>query len=221
MTLEKYWMCPCDDSWGSQGYSKSHKALDFGWLTKYGANRPVKACKSGTVVAAGQITETINGKKYYPTMVVIMHPDTDCVWITRYWHLVKGSCKVKAGDTVTQGQVIGTRGNTGYSNGVHLHLELWKCPLNYAYKASDYSKYAVNPLNYLYYFDGQVFNQSGAFKLSKKPTEETTETMAETVNTEVEKLQKQIELKDKALDTTIQVLKDAITSIEDVQKAVS
>ena len=171
LVLEKYWMCPCDSSWGSQGYSSSHKALDFGWLTKYGANLPVKACKSGMVVDAGQITETINGKKYYPTVVVIMHPDVDCVWITRYWHLVKDSCKVKIGDTVMQGQVIGTRGNTGYSKGVHLHLEIWKAPLNYKYKASDYSKYAQNPLNYLYLFDGQVFNQSGAFKLVRKPTE--------------------------------------------------
>ena len=59
LVLEKYWMCPCDSSWGSQGYSSSHKALDFGWLTKYGANLPVKACKSGIVVDAGQITETI------------------------------------------------------------------------------------------------------------------------------------------------------------------
>lgn len=171
LKLEKYWMCPCDSSWGSQGYSGAHKALDFGWLTKYGANLPVKACKSGIVLVAGEISETINGKKYYPTVVVIMHPDIDCVWISRYWHLVKGSCKVKTGDTVVQGQIIGTRGNTGYSSGVHLHLELWKAPLNYKYNPSDYNKYNVNPLNYLYLFDGQVFNQTGIFKLSKPPVE--------------------------------------------------
>ena len=165
LVLEHFWMCPCDSSWGSQGYSNSHKALDFGWLTNYGDKLPIKACKSGVVVAAGQITETINGKKYYPTIVVIMHPDVDCVWITRYWHLVKGSCKVKVGDTVTQGQEIGIRGNTGYSYGVHLHFELWKCPLNYKYNPSDYKKYAENPLDYLYLFDGQVFSQLGAFKL--------------------------------------------------------
>ena len=158
--MEKYGRCPCDDCWLSQGYKSSHKANDLGFLDKYGANRPVRAWKSGTVVAAGQITETINGKKYYPTVVVLMHEDVDCVWITRYWHLVKGSCKVKVGDTVTQGQTIGTRGNTGLSHGVHLHFEIWKCPLGYKYKASDYGKYTVDPMKHTYLFEGQVMKGS-------------------------------------------------------------
>lgn len=167
MVLEKYGICPCDSGWISQGYKSNHKAIDIGFLTKYGAELPVKAWKSGTVVAAGEIVETINGKKYYSTMVVIEHPDVDCVWITRYWHLKKNSCKVKVGDKVTQGQVIGTRGNTGYSSGVHLHFEILKCPKGYKYKYSDYTKYAVNPMNYTYLFEGQVMQ--GSPILSAKP----------------------------------------------------
>jgi hypothetical protein len=167
MVLEKYGMFPCDSGWISQGYKSNHKAIDIGFLTKYGAELPVKAWKSGTVVAAGEIVETINGKKYYPTMVVIEHPDVDCVWITRYWHLKKNSCKVKVGNKVTQGQVIGTRGNTGYSKGVHLHLEILKCPKGYKYKYSDYTKYAVDPMKYTYLFEGQVMRGTPA--LPKKP----------------------------------------------------
>lgn len=171
MAIEKYGRCPCDDSWGSQKYKSSHKALDFGWLNKYGAERPVKAWKSGTVVQCGQITETINGKKYYPTVVVLRHEDVDCVWITRYWHLVKGSCKVTVGQTVKQGDILGIRGNTGYSNGVHLHFEVWQCPKGYKYSASGYSKYAKNPVNYTYLFEGQVFHKNSDFTLQVKPQE--------------------------------------------------
>ncbi len=164
-------MCPCDDSWGSQKYKSSHRGLDFGWLNKYGANRPVKAWKSGVVVQCGQITETINGKKYYPTVVVLKHEDEDCVWITRYWHLVKGSCKVEKGQQVKQGDILGKRGNTGYSNGVHLHFELWKCPKGYSYSAKDYSQYAINPVSHTYLFEGQVFHADSDFTLKVKPVE--------------------------------------------------
>ena len=163
MAVETYGRCPCDDCHLTQGYKSGHKANDLGWLKKYGKNRPVKAWKSGEVVQAGQITETINGKKYYPTVVVLKHEDDDCTWITRYWHLVKGSCKVKVGDTVTQGQVLGTRGNTGYSSGVHLHFEIWKCPKGYSYKYSDYGKYEVDPMKYTYLFEGQVMQGSPVY----------------------------------------------------------
>ena len=41
-----------------------------------------------------------------------------------FCHLVKGSVKVKAGDTVTPLTVIGTMGETGNATGVHLHYQL-------------------------------------------------------------------------------------------------
>ena len=155
-------MCPCDDSWVSQGYKSSHKAIDLGWLTKYGANRPVKAWKSGTVVATG--TDSAGG-----VYVVLQHDHEDAKWISRYWHLVKGSVVVKKGQTVKQGDKLGTRGNTGISSGVHLHFELWKCPKGYSYKSSDVNKYAVNPINYTFLFEGQVMQ--GDTILPTKPQE--------------------------------------------------
>lgn len=162
MAIEKYGRCPCDSSWVSQGYKSSHKAVDFGWLTQYGANLPVMAWKSGVVVAAG--TDSAGG-----VYVVLQHDDTDCVWISRYWHFKKGSVVVKKGQTVKQGDKLGLRGNTGISSGVHLHFELWKCPKGYKYKSSDYSKYAVNPLKYTYLFEGQVMK--GDTILPSKPKE--------------------------------------------------
>ena len=163
MALEVYGRCPCDSSWISQGFKKnSHLAIDLGFLTKYGANLPVKAWKSGVVVATG--TDTAGG-----VYVVLMHDDVDCVWITRYWHLVKGSVIVSKGQNVSQGQKLGTRGNTGISTGVHLHFEVWKCPKGYKYNSNDAKKYAIDPVSVTYLFEDQVMG--GTPCLKTKPIE--------------------------------------------------
>ncbi len=43
---------------------------------------------------------------------------------SRYLHLVNGSVKVKVGQKVKAGTVLGTEGNTGYSMGTHLHFDI-------------------------------------------------------------------------------------------------
>ena len=43
---------------------------------------------------------------------------------SRYLHLVNGSIKVKVGQKVKAGTVLGTEGNTGYSMGTHLHFDI-------------------------------------------------------------------------------------------------
>lgn len=51
---------------------------------------------------------------------------TDGTVTLSYAHMVTGSLKVKAGDTVAAGTVLGTEGETGNVQGRHLHFEIYK-----------------------------------------------------------------------------------------------
>ena len=42
-----------------------------------------------------------------------------------YFHMVKGSIKVKAGQKIEAGTIIGKMGATGFATGKHLHWEIW------------------------------------------------------------------------------------------------
>jgi len=81
---------------------------------------PVKA------VSAGKVIEAAFSQKGYGKCIVIQH---DKRIKTRYAHL--DSIRVKKGDSVSLGQIIGTvgatgfvRGKTGRNNATHLHLEV-------------------------------------------------------------------------------------------------
>jgi murein DD-endopeptidase MepM/ murein hydrolase activator NlpD len=45
-----------------------------------------------------------------------------------YAHMQPGSLKVKVGDTVKTGQVLGLLGNTGNTDGAHLHFHIMDGP---------------------------------------------------------------------------------------------
>ncbi|MCI8594191.1 MAG: peptidoglycan DD-metalloendopeptidase family protein [Oscillospiraceae bacterium] len=76
-------------------------------------NTPIYAAASGTV------SVSTYGNSY-GQYVVIYHGNGTS---TLYAHMIIGSQTVKAGDTVTQGQIIGRVGTSGSSTGYHLHLE--------------------------------------------------------------------------------------------------
>ena len=100
----------------------THQGLDL--VSPLGT--PVLSSHGGTVVYAG------SRLSFYGKTVVVEY---SAYWSTLYAHLHE--IKVKAGDKISQGHVIGTVGKTGRANGVHLHFEL------------SYKSQPINPLIYL------------------------------------------------------------------------
>ena len=90
------------------GYTKMHPAID---LAK-NQGSPIYAIAAGTVTTAAY--SEANG--YY---VSLAHGSG---YTSIYCHMTKYI--VSVGDSVTQGQVIGYVGSTGWSTGPHLHFEL-------------------------------------------------------------------------------------------------
>ena len=92
------------------GEEKFHTGVDLG--IEFGT--PIGAIWSGKVAFAGWYGG-------YGNTVVIDHGNSV---YTLYGHFAEVA--VEAEQTVTEGQLIGYVGSTGYSTGPHLHLELWK-----------------------------------------------------------------------------------------------
>jgi murein DD-endopeptidase MepM/ murein hydrolase activator NlpD/cell wall-associated NlpC family hydrolase len=88
-----------------------HKGLDFRGAT----GTPVYAVKAGTVTQAG----TASGKSWAGNHVVIDHGGGQQTW---YAHLSRVS--VTAGTQVSAGTQVGEIGETGNTEGPHLHFEL-------------------------------------------------------------------------------------------------
>ena len=79
----------------------------------YGSN--IFAALDGTVVQSGYKYD--NGE-----FITINHHNG---YYSMYAHMVSGSRRVKVGDYVVKGQVIGSMGRTGAATGVHLHFSIW------------------------------------------------------------------------------------------------
>lgn len=92
------------------GRTKPHYGTDFAAPV----GTPIRATASGTVVAAGYT----RGNGNY---VTIRHNRT---YKTQYLHMKKR--KVRKGQQVKQGDLIGTVGMTGYTSGPHVCYRFWK-----------------------------------------------------------------------------------------------
>jgi len=88
---------------------RAHKGIDYGAPT----GTPVRATGDGTVETAG----TQGG---YGNFVLVRHHGA---YSTAYGHLSRFAPGIHRGSRVTQGQVIGYVGATGWATGPHLHYE--------------------------------------------------------------------------------------------------
>lgn len=91
------------------GQWKAHKGIDFPAPT----GTPIRAAGDGTIEFAG----TQNG---YGNLVTIKHWNN---YSTAYAHMSRFGSGIKKGTKVSQGDIIGYVGSTGWSTGAHLHYE--------------------------------------------------------------------------------------------------
>ncbi len=91
---------------------RSARAMHAGYDFKAAYGHPVRATADGVVTRAGRYGA-------YGKAVVIKHPYGIT---TLYAHMSR--VKVKKGQRVRLGQIIGNLGNTGRSTGAHLHYEI-------------------------------------------------------------------------------------------------
>lgn len=106
-------------------WGKHHDAVDIAG-TGYGS--PIKAANNGIVVQSGYTSTNGN-------YIIIKHQNN---YYTIYAHMAKRYKQV--GNVVMAGDQIGTMGDTGFAQGVHLHFGLF---IGYPFRGG----VAVNPLS--------------------------------------------------------------------------
>jgi murein DD-endopeptidase MepM/ murein hydrolase activator NlpD len=88
---------------------RAHKGVDFGAPT----GTPIRTTADGVV-------DFIGVQNGYGNIVVVRHFGE---YTTAYGHMSRFGEGLKKGDKVSQGQLIGYVGSTGYATGPHLHYE--------------------------------------------------------------------------------------------------
>lgn len=110
----------------TQAYKQgTHNGIDI-----VGVNNGVNVCDYLLAHSDGKVVKAVDGldndktnSSNYGNYVKIEHANG---YATLYAHIKKATIKVKEGQAVKQGDVIGYMGNTGYSFGAHLHFEVFE-----------------------------------------------------------------------------------------------
>ncbi|HSC15181.1 MAG TPA: peptidoglycan DD-metalloendopeptidase family protein [Gammaproteobacteria bacterium] len=112
-----------------QGYDAklSHRGaerftLDFGMPV----GTPVHAARDGVVVLVEDSHDTGCAREQcgrFANFVVVLHADGTT---GEYFHLARGSVRVRRGERVARGQWLALSGNTGFSTAPHLHFGVYR-----------------------------------------------------------------------------------------------
>jgi len=109
-----------------QGYNgtfshQNENSLDF----RMPVGTELTAIREGVVIKVIERNNKNCGKeecKKYNNLILIYHSDGT---FAEYSHIKQNGSKVKVGDKVSKGQLIGYSGNVGWSTGPHLHLVIF------------------------------------------------------------------------------------------------
>ena len=125
---------------------------NYGWRDKrMHKGIDIDLNKGDKVLAAfdGMVRIARRGNGYGNVVIVRHYNGLETV----YAHLSK--IKVKAGEVVTSGALLGLGGSTGNSTGSHLHFEV------------RYMGHALNPANFISFTEGKILNDTLTIRKSK------------------------------------------------------
>ena len=127
-----------------------HNGLDLGWNSKHGGkNQKIYSSSDGKVYS---IKDNDKSGKSWGNYVKIYHGKIKGKKVyTLYAHL-KDGIKVKKGQKVNMGDLLGLMGTTGASKGNHLHYEY--------YLGGVSTKYRVDPEKYTYVYEDQIVSKN-------------------------------------------------------------
>jgi murein DD-endopeptidase MepM/ murein hydrolase activator NlpD len=119
-SYQRDWSCRTGSS--AKTYDQ-HTGTDLaiGGFANMDDGRYVLAAAAGTGIAThdGEYDRCTTGNCGTANYVMVKHADGK---VSKYWHLRKWSVRVKVGQTVGCGQIVGLVGSSGYSTGPHLHF---------------------------------------------------------------------------------------------------
>jgi murein DD-endopeptidase MepM/ murein hydrolase activator NlpD len=115
----------------SQGIRGStHRGrMEYAYDLAIGIGNPVYAMRAGEVVGVQDKYPDTGGGADKISKFNYVFVEHDAGYRSAYIHLqqgFRGKVEIKAGDRVEAGQLIGYSGNSGWSSGPHLHIELQK-----------------------------------------------------------------------------------------------
>ena len=98
---------------------RHHNGVDI-W--QGGAVTYLEACFDGKVVGVSTSTDPKGAGNKVVVQSTVMGKKV--TWT--YFHMVAGSIKVKVGQRIEAGTVVGKMGDTGFATGKHVHWETWQ-----------------------------------------------------------------------------------------------
>lgn len=105
----------------TQYFSVTHHGIDLGWRTNESMNEVYSNCEGQVIVVVSDVGVLPLSAKSWGNYVLISHPNG---MQSRYCHL-QNNIKVSAGEYVDANTCIGIIGNTGSTDGRHLHFEVY------------------------------------------------------------------------------------------------